>query len=103
MAIIKQLGKFYCWRELMLSTKAMHCCVPVRSSFALILCDTKGEKKMDVKHSYIFVSLFAYFNICFLLMQDFHLRGRQFARTAYGQLSLWVYLCIHFNKLVLEI
>lgn len=52
----------------MLSTKAMHCCVPVRSSFALILCDTKGEKKMDVKNSYIFVSLSAYFNICFLLM-----------------------------------
>lgn len=49
---------------------------------------------MDIKHSYIFVSLSAYFNICFLLMQDFHLRGRQ--------LSLWVYLCVHFNKLVLE-
>lgn len=37
-AVTKQLGKLYCWRELMLSTKTLHYCVPVKSSFALILC-----------------------------------------------------------------
>lgn len=37
-AVTKQLGKLYCWSELMLSTKALHYCVPVKSNFALILC-----------------------------------------------------------------
>lgn len=32
---------------------------------------------MNVKCSYLLVSLSAYFIISFLLMQDFHLRGRQ--------------------------
>lgn len=34
-AVTKQLGKLYCWRELMLSTKALHNSVPVKSNFAL--------------------------------------------------------------------
>lgn len=54
-AVTKQLGKLYCWRELMLSTKALHCCVSVKSNFTLILCVwgknwQRGEKKINVKH-----------------------------------------------------
>lgn len=47
-AVTKKLGKLYCWREMMLNTKALHYCVPVKSNFALILCVWgkigKGEK-----------------------------------------------------------
>lgn len=60
MGLTKQLGKLHCWRELKLSTKALHYCVPVKSNFALILCEGKigkGENKMDIKHSYMLVSL----------------------------------------------
>lgn len=64
------------WRELVSSTKALCCCVPAKSNFTLILCGwgknwQRGEKKRDVKHSYVLISLSAFFSILFLLSAGF--------------------------------